>query len=33
MWGMLTGGLSATDVGNLIVIGGDALEFFERAGR
>ncbi|HZC43774.1 MAG TPA: FAD-dependent oxidoreductase, partial [Acidobacteriaceae bacterium] len=31
--GMLTGGLSATDVGNPNVIGGDALEFFERVGR
>jgi hypothetical protein len=31
--GMLTGGLSATDVGNPNVIGGDALEFFERIGR
>ncbi len=30
--GMLTGGLSATDVGNPTVIGGDALEFFERVG-
>ncbi len=30
--GMLTGGLSATDVGNTAVIGGDALEFFERVG-
>jgi hypothetical protein len=31
--GMLTGGLSATDVGNPDVIGGEALEFFERVGR
>jgi len=31
--GMLTGGLSATDVGNPNVIGGDALEFFERVGQ
>jgi FAD dependent oxidoreductase len=31
--GMLTGGLSATDVGNPDVIGGDALEFFERIGQ
>ncbi|MGB8478927.1 MAG: FAD-dependent oxidoreductase [Acidobacteriaceae bacterium] len=31
--GMLTGGLSATDVGNPNVIGGEALEFFERVGR
>lgn len=31
--GMLTGGLSATDVGNKKVIGGYALEFFERAGK
>lgn len=31
--GMLTGGLSATDVGNRNVIGGYAFEFFERAGR
>ncbi|MHB1673604.1 MAG: FAD-dependent oxidoreductase [Acidobacteriaceae bacterium] len=31
--GMLTGGLSATDVGNRNVIGGDALEFFERVGQ
>ncbi len=31
--GMLTGGLSATDVGNQHVIGGYALEFFQRAGR
>ena len=30
--GMLTGGLSATDVGNPNVIGGEALEFFERVG-
>lgn len=30
--GMLTGGLSATDVGNRNVIGGYALEFFQRAG-
>lgn len=31
--GMLTGGLSATDVGNPNVIGGEALEFFERVGK
>lgn len=31
--GMLTGGLSATDVGNPNVIGGYTLEFFERVGR
>ena len=31
--GMLTGGLSATDVGNRNVIGGYALEFFERVGQ
>ncbi|MES2222520.1 MAG: FAD-dependent oxidoreductase, partial [Acidobacteriota bacterium] len=31
--GMLTGGLSATDVGNPNVIGGVALEFFEQVGR
>jgi hypothetical protein len=31
--GMLTGGLSATDVGNRSVIGGYALEFFERTGK
>src|SRR6185437_1856106 len=31
--GMLTGGLSATDVGDRNVIGGYALEFFERAGQ
>ena len=31
--GMLTGGLSATDVGNPDVIGGDPLEFFERVGQ
>lgn len=30
--GMLTGGLSATDVGNRTVIGGYPLEFFERLG-
>ncbi len=31
--GMVTGGLSATDVGNRKVIGGYPLEFFERLGR
>ena len=31
--GMLTGGLSATDVGNRNVIGGYPLEFFQRVGR
>lgn len=31
--GMLTGGLSATDVGNRNVIGGYALEFFQRTGK
>lgn len=31
--GMLTGGLSATDVGNPNVIGGEALEFFGQVGR
>jgi hypothetical protein len=31
--GMLTGGLSATDVGNRKVIGGYPLEFFQRVGR
>lgn len=31
--GMLTGGLSATDVGDRNVIGGYALEFFERTGQ
>ena len=31
--GMLTGGLSATDLGNRNVIGGYALEFFQRAGK
>ena len=31
--GMVTGGLSATDVGNRNVIGGYPLEFFERLGR
>ncbi len=31
--GMLTGGLSATDVGNRNVIGGYPLEFFERVGQ
>jgi hypothetical protein len=31
--GMLTGGLSATDVGNPNVIGGEAIEFFQRVGQ
>lgn len=30
--GMLSGGLGATDYGNRLVIGGRALEFFQRAG-
>ena len=31
--GMVTGGLSGTDVGKIEVIGGMALEFYWRAGR